>query len=268
MLFRSRKTGQTVGFESTEKMEWGTKLEPLILEAFTDRTGIAAKANSKTLYLHDDFDFISCTPDGMTEDDNCGIEIKTASGFGVSKWDFGVPEHYYCQVQHQMLVMNQWQMVYVPVLLNGSELRVYEIQRDEPFIEWLKDSLVEFWAMIEAHIAPDVDGSEATGKALAKAYSPIPDKEVDIQLDAAALLAERSVLVDQIKTLEAAKGFIENQLKQELGEATIGMYGGKKVCTWRVQESSRLDIQGLRAAHPALAAEFTSKSSIRVLRVF
>ena len=263
-----RKTGQTPPSPTNSRMDWGNKLEPLVLDWFTEYTNIPSKANGKTLYLHDDFDFISCTPDGMTEDDSCGIEIKTASGFGVQKWDMGVPEYYYCQVQHQMMIMDHWKMVYVPVLLNGSEPRVYEIQRDEPFIDWLRDSVVEFWAMIEAGIAPDMDGSEVTAKALAAAYSPVPDKEAEIGFDAPSLIADRAVLVDQIKTLEAAKGSIENQLKQELGDATVGMYEGKKVCTWKVQESSRLDIQGLRAAHPDLAAKFTSKSSIRVLRVY
>ena len=77
------KTGQVEPTESgNECTHFGTILEPIVKQEFTERTGIAI-AEPKCIYQHKDYPFMLANLDGVVNVDGelCIFEAKTASAY-------------------------------------------------------------------------------------------------------------------------------------------------------------------------------------------
>lgn len=228
-----RSPGPLRDAQSVERMRWGKLMEPVILAEYGVRTGQPVR------YLAQDVSVehprwpdvpMRCTPDGETDDGKL-IEIKRSRD--VSAWADGPPIWYQIQVQHQMAVL-QRQKAAVVVLLN-DELRWWDLDRNDRFVELLETELARWWReYVVAKVQPPESGVH---RASVAALATVADSGAAIQLPPEA--ANWDTRLQQIKAEQAALGkerdALEDRLKLAIGEATTGELpdGGK--WTWKLQ---------------------------------
>lgn len=74
---------------------------------------------------------------------------------------------------------------------------------------------------------------------------------------------------EQIKALTETRQALRVDIEDALGDNETGVLDGKTVVTWRhSKKPERFDLTAFRAAHPQLAAEFTTvREAPRVFKV-
>ena len=88
--------------EENERMARGKRLEPLARERYTEFTGIHVRP---VCVVHDKVPWLRASLDGLSEDGRIVLEIKCPSDYAHKKALRGrIPDYYYPQVQHQLLV--------------------------------------------------------------------------------------------------------------------------------------------------------------------
>lgn len=167
---------------SEEQAEWldlGKRMEPILRELFTERTGMQV-FGGEAFVRHTRHPFIFANVDGLlmnetgcTTVDNWtpavpleladlgpGIfEGKTAGGFDAAPWGNArepkVPTSYWVQAQHYMAVLDRCWTGF-GVLLNGNRFETRFVVRDDAWlaVTW-EPGLVKFWTDLQAGILPD-----------------------------------------------------------------------------------------------------------------
>ena len=99
------------------------------------------------------------------------LEIKTMSSFVSKAYDGGVPDYYISQVHQQMLIMES-DYAEIAVLIDGRNLKVFPIERDEAIIDMIIDKTADFWARV-------IKGREAYKKAKEALHLPDDEKYED-----------------------------------------------------------------------------------------
>jgi len=155
-LLVERMTGQpTRGFISPA-MQWGTDNEPEARAMYELKTGL--EVVEVGLVIHDDYDFMASSPDGLIGDDG-GVEIKcpnTATHIETLRAR-KVPTKYYAQIQWNMHCTGRtwWDFVsYDPRLIN-PRLTMYteRVDRDNAWIDDAVAEVIEAEADLVALIA-------------------------------------------------------------------------------------------------------------------
>src|SRR5699024_10110248 len=129
------KTGQLPSQEAGEAAYWGNRLECLVREEFTKRTG-GSVTKPSALYQRRDHPFMLANVDGLCEDPvhgPCIFEAKTASAYKAGEWEDSIPDEYMIQIQHYMAVTG-YQGAYIAVLIGGNAFRWKFVERDEELI--------------------------------------------------------------------------------------------------------------------------------------
>jgi len=221
-----------------EAVEFGCRLEKPIAEAFRDRTGReVAMWPQHQVAQHHDLPWLICTPDATQYGDPRGpglVQIKTTSEYKRKEWDEGPPLAYQVQCQHELAVTGHTWGTLV-VLIGGNKLRFVDFDRNEAFIAAMLPQLEEFWRLVETRTPPEVDGSLATAKALAKLH---PDDNGDTALlprEAQGWSDELEAIKEDLKRLEHEKTERENRLKAALGDATYGLLPDGSRWSWKSQ---------------------------------
>lgn len=225
--------------EGNEPAEFGIRLEKPIAEAFADRTGREVNMWPQYVICRDPATpWLTCTPDATQEvaDRDTGlVQIKTASAFKASDWAEGIPLMYQVQVQHEMAVTGySWGTLVV--LIGGQKLRYFDFERNERFIDALLPKLAEFWHLVHTNTPPEVDGSFATAKILAKLHPDDNGEAIMLPEEASNWHRQIEDAKEAIKAAEATKTAAENQIKAILGDATFGMLPDGSRYSWKTQE--------------------------------
>jgi putative phage-type endonuclease len=221
-----------------EFIDWGKRLEPVILDAYQDRTGRPVRHRAELLRSKA-HPWAMCTLDGETlsepERGYHPLEIKTTNAFLGDKWVDGSPEHYRAQAHQQMLVTGA-QRCTIAVLIGGNKLAWEDIDRDEALIRKIVHCGERFWRRVTEREPPPVDGTEASRRALAKAH---PDDDGSVKVLDDALVDDIEELIDlkrRRKDIEIEKQRIENRLKFALGPATRGVFASSDLAvSWKTQ---------------------------------
>lgn len=147
----------------------GAALEPLAAELFTERTGKEVHRYNR-LIISDERPFMVANIDRKLYGCNEGLECKTIGELaarirvtdpdtGESTWSDRFTEgdmesslrnkmEWYVQIQHYMAVTG-WAMWHLAVLIGNRTFMVFDVPRDEPFIEELIRREAEFWSLVE-----------------------------------------------------------------------------------------------------------------------
>lgn len=130
-----------------QMFRWGKRLEPVVLSAFAEETGL--KLSRPGLVMHPTHAFIGDTVDAMASDGAC-VEAKTCLPFANAAKKWGpensdeAPQNYWVQCQHHMMIHNA-PRCYIPVLFGTHRFEIRTVQRDDAFIVQLLALEVEFW---------------------------------------------------------------------------------------------------------------------------
>jgi putative phage-type endonuclease len=265
-LWLNKTAMEPIVQKENEAMRFGTMMEPVIRDTFADSTQMQV-VDDTNLYSHPEHEWMLANLDGVISTKSNGefdavLEVKTAR----TAWDNGVPAYYVSQVQHYMAVTNL-QMTYVAALFGGEEFAWFEVPRDDRYIDDLINAEAEFWESVKKAIQPDIDGSDATYKAIRSKYESERGKTVELGKDISDLIVWRKNAKELVDQYEAEVREAESKIMEALQDAEVGTIDGKSVVTWKSQSRTSVDNKALKDAYPDLAEQFTKSSSFRVLRI-
>lgn len=261
------KKGLSKPKETSEAMRLGTDLEQYVAERFMEKTGKKVR-NDFFMYMDDEYDFITANIDRRVVGENAGLECKTMGNAGGYDLNAGeIPSHYFCQVQHYMMVMG-FDMVYLAVLVLQRGLYVVEVKRDDNFIKSLREAEIRFWTHnIEKDIMPEPDGSDASLDTLKEMYpDATPKSEIAIPgLD--SLIRDYKAFGDLEKHYKEKKLTAQSQICARLGDNEVGV-GNDYGCSWKKQsKTTGYDMERLKKDFPGINIDKYKKvSEYRVFR--
>lgn len=172
-------------------------------------------------------------------------EIKLVGPFAVKDWITDperedlteadrVPLYVFCQCQWQMLVTG-YDRVDVPAMLGGTKLRVFQIERDQEFINDALTICESFRKnYILKNVEPPPDGSKNYSAYLGEKFAGTSSAEIiEAPQYAQALALEHARLSQSIKELSDKKERVDQMLKTVIGN-NDGMHGPWGKVTWRL----------------------------------
>lgn len=263
------KTGQLPSQEVGEPAYWGNRLENLVKEEFTVRTGIEI-IPIKQILQSQKYPFMLANLDGMCEHPDYGqviFEAKTASSYKSSDWDNDkIPDEYMLQLQHYIAVTGL-KGAYISVLIGGNKFKWKFVNRDEDLISMLIHLEQEFWEHVQSKTPPNLDSSEASAEFINNHFSSsIPQTKIQLPQSARKLINQYNLANDEINKFKEQKQESETLLKQMLGENEAGTIGNILI-TWKTVAQERLDTKTLKVEHPTLFKKYSNKTSYRKFSV-
>jgi putative phage-type endonuclease len=235
----AEKTGllDSVIAETNHRMAWGTKLQHVVAEAWSELTGKPHEWIDRTLQGQA-ADFQIFTPDGrsLAPGDFRGLEVKTAGPDQSKHWGESgtaiVPDHYLVQCAWYMSSANidLWD---IALLIAGSDFRIFTLHRDRELEAMLLEAAAEFWHGHVLARRPPVPGSGAASAEALRRLFPrnIEALRVATDQEAAAIEALRKAR-ERFDEAEAEKKALEHGLQLAIGDAEGLVYAGGKV-TWK-----------------------------------
>lgn len=275
------KTGRDSGdTDISEPAYWGNTLEDIVAREFAKRSGNKVQrvnqilvgdepwmlANIDRAVVNREISGRVYLKDGRLTTDQI-LECKTANGFLAKLWgdtDESVPDYYMTQCQWYLGITDT-AVCHMAVLIGGQSFRMYQIQRDDELIGMLQDQARTFWHdYVLANQPPD----PTTLSDCAHRWAMHTDGQVhDADDEMAVLISEYKALGEAIKEAETNRDEMKLEIVKTMQEAEVVMHGGKKLLTYKAQDTKRFDTKLFRSEHPDLAAQFTEVSTSRVLRL-
>jgi len=209
----AEKLGLVPPQAETPSMRIGTALEPLIASMYTEATGVKIR-RANNLRQHAEHAFMLASLDRRAG--RKPIELKfsaRAVGYGEPGTD-EVPDDVLVQVLHQLAVLGEPEGDVALLKPGAAGVLIYPIRRTPEAEAAIVERESAFWDHVQTRTQPDVDGSEATRRALAAMY-PRGAELATIEADpktAAAMYALRDVR-RQIDAYEASRDELEAEIQ-------------------------------------------------------
>lgn len=214
--------------ETKEFLEWGLRLEPVIIDAYSSaRYAGRLSRRAGKLLRSTAHPWALATLDGWTLHPDHGpipLELKTTD-WARDAWENGTPPDYWWQAQHQALVTGA-PCVSVACMLGPHKLVWEDVPRDEAAIR----RLILRGPEVMRLIASDEDPPGPYDMATFRALWP-EDDGTSIELDErfASLDREREELLEVRKSAEKRLDAINDEIRAELKSATEGFLPGGRV---------------------------------------
>jgi len=138
------------GSESEEKLEMrlGRYCEEFVAQEFTRVTGKRVQRYGYSI-ISDDNPFMTATIDRKLVGLNEGLECKTTCEYNLKRFnDKDYPYEYHVQCLHYLAVTG-WDRWHLAVMIGNKNFRVYKVERDEEFIDYIISREREFWDIIK-----------------------------------------------------------------------------------------------------------------------
>ena len=244
--------------DTDSPLYWGTVLEPIVAEQYARRKGYRVRrVNAVLQHPEHPWMLVNLDREIVGQQDVKLLQCKTAGLNGARLWRDGVPEYVIVQVMHELAVTG-YQAADVAVLIAGQQLEIHRIERREDVIADLIAQERRFWQAVEDDVPPPPDGSASSQQALRRLYPQDKGTTLDFRDD-----PERSrtftALLDvrqQLDELGREEAQLKQQLQSALGEASYATFANGSISWKRTKDGSRIDVQALEQAYPALCAHF------------
>lgn len=259
------KIGKLPPKEDTEVMRQGRDFEEYVAKRFCEATGKKVRRRNY-MFRSDEHEFMQADVDREIIGENAGLECKTTSVYNKSDFENGeIPLYYYVQMTHYMAVMG-YDRMYLAVLVLSKAFHWFVVERDEDEIKSLVSAEKRFWyENVLEHVAPPVDGSEATTEAVRAIYADVPQGDF-----------VETVPEDVMKEYETAKEIadkaaermqaIKNMISAAVGDSGRGESETFKI-SWLAQSRTTIDSKKLKAEYPEIYDKCSKNSTSRVLRI-
>jgi putative phage-type endonuclease len=250
------KIGEGGEVQDSPAMEWGRRLEPVVLAAYCERTGVEVQAVPHRILRSIARPWQIYSPDGMAADRL--VEIKTArtsEGWGEPGTD-EVPDAYAIQVQHGMAVTGLPRCD-IAVLIGGSDFRIYTVPRDDALIEDLTAAEAAFWLRVERRDPPPprtyTEAQRLWGRAKPAGQQVYATAEAEAAYRELLQIREQMAALEQRE--EALRAVLCAQMADR-GDTLIGA-SGEPIATWTVvKPRETFDARTFAKDHPDLYAAY------------
>ena len=205
----------------------GKLMEPVLRRLCTEETGLPCyEVGENHTFRSTKYSFLTASLDGLIIDEGgIGVlELKNIHYFNREEWSDGSgPLKYQIQLQHQLAVTNL-QYGYLFGLVGGQEPYAHKIQRNDSFIEKaLIPACESFFQAMQSRNPPDIDGSEATAKAIKLLHPDDDGSEILLDERFSDFDLRLEEIKAQQKSLDSERKIIENEFKSAIGSSTFGL---------------------------------------------
>lgn len=237
-------------FAGNAATEWGTAMEAMAIGEFEDRTGLSVKkAGFITLE-----DWAGCSPDGLIDEENAGIETKCPYGIRNDPdpvfRTLAEQPHYLAQVQFSLYVtgrerwyFEQW----TPHGNKGETVMPDQAWRDDN-LPRLRQFHAEFLSELEnpaAHLEPlrqEIDTPQAHKMVaewdeLSEAIERAEERKKDLLAELTALAGEQDAIIagrKLTKVERAGSVSYAKVVKEKLPGLDLAPWTGKPSSHWRL----------------------------------
>lgn len=147
----------------SEAMDWGHRLEPVVVAAYEEQTGRRTRRVNRIM-RHPEHPFALASLDRVVVGEKRLLEVKTTRS---RKWDDGIPADAECQVQWYLGITG-YPTADIAVLRSGSELSILPVTADPDYFADLLTIAERFWTNLQAGILPDPTAEEESAALRAK----------------------------------------------------------------------------------------------------
>ena len=250
--------------EDNLNMRLGRDMEPLLRQLFTEDTGLKVRKDNHIRY-HDEYPFISTNLDGLVVGEKVPIELKTTG----MVWDGAIPDNYFCQIQHQMMVTNAPYMYFAVLVLSGwgKHFIIEKYNRNEEFIKRLESNIVDFWMN---HVVTKEAPDPISMKDARLLYNnTIHDSLVEGSFDMVTICEKIKDYNDEIKEIRAKISDLKVAVMDTMKNDEVMTYKGSVLSTWKKSKDSiKFDLKRFKKEHPELCEAYSEhRDGNRILKI-
>lgn len=227
--------------DAQHRVDMGKRIEPVILDVYEERQDCLL-TRSLPMYFHPVWNFMAATPDAIATkaiDRETAVEWSVdakattwrmvdksgddAGKFGITGTD-QIPIAYLFQGQVQMAVMG-FDRCDFPVLVDGRELRIYTVARNDDLIKEIALAEAELSERIIAGDPPEPNWEHSgTIKVLHSLYGVEAGKVATLPADLHDLWIRSEELGKAEKMIKEERDEIKARIMWALGDAQIGRF--------------------------------------------
>lgn len=235
-LWEEKVYGNTVHLENSS-MKRGKDLEPHARAWFESTMNVSLSPQNR---IHSEYEWLRASLDGIDDQNKIMVEIKCPNKddhfVAINK---KVPEKYWPQVQHQLLVTGLENMFYCSY--NGKEGTIVEVERDNSYINSMFEEEKKFWDMVLRKEPPELLDNDFV----------CMDKEFSWE----ALAVQWSYVSSNLKSLESEERSIREKmiaLSENRNAFGSGVKISKSICPGTVDYKKCIDdyITNMKAHYP------------------
>lgn len=225
----SRKVGRMPPVEETKAMRRGKRMEPFVVEDFTELTGIASAVYPMGLYRHANEPFMLATPDCLLASNEL-LECKTTNWRMASKLGYegtdDVPTEYVCQAQQQLAVTGLL-VCHVAVLIDCETLRTFRVDRNDRLIDAMTEAERELWERIQNQDPPEPNWEHrSTPRLIREVYGCVETgKVIELSDDVRQLWLLREEWAAKKNEAEKIEKELKARVSVAMGDAEFGDLG-------------------------------------------
>lgn len=228
-----RKQGEIGPTDETPEMEWGKRLEPVIVAKCAEEHPEWKIGPQPGTFVHALRSWQLANPDALVRSDDGEPTAVVEAKFSLFGDDCGepgtdeIPVYWRTQGMWYLDVLGL-PVCHFAVLVGGHDYREYRLEYDEAEATQLRDAGRAFLDDVQNDIRPDIDEHGATYQAIKELHPQIDGSEVELDADLVAeFIASR--LAKAEATAEAAR--MTSVLAEAMGEAHRATYCGMTIAT-------------------------------------
>ena len=199
---------------------------------------------------------------------NSLLECKTAHPYHQAEWGESgtdeVPIHYLIQCAWYLL-LTQVPYCDIAVLFGNSDLRVYQIPRDQELEDLLLHHAVKFWEEYVLKDCPPPAKSEADYQQI---FHKSSSRTIEATAETVELVKAFHLAQQQINHYELEISNLKQSIMNTMQDAEILSSSGNVIATWKAPKPSiRIDTKKLSEEHPewVLPYQVPTQTSRRLL---
>ncbi len=252
------KTGQApeADLSGNTLVQWGARLERLILDAWADATGQNWREYHRATNKLG-APFLPPHIDGKVEGKRELIEAKAPHGRSLEAWQDGPPLHVYLQVQQYMAGLD-YERAHVAALFGGHDLRLHVVERDPGVIEYLTRGGRAFWRHVESGEPPPArDANELI--ALAVERRGVEIVQANDELSELIDLYRRASAVKSMASVAAtdARAAIEDRIQ---GAGLVVDAAGDRILNATEVARTAFDWEAMERDHPGARKQYRKQA--------
>ena len=234
-------------------MRLGRDMEPILRQLFTEETGLQVRQDNHIRY-DDEYPFLSTNLDGRIVGDKVPIELKTTG----MVWDGMIPDNYFCQLQHQMMVTNSPYMYFAVLVLSnfGKQFIVEKYDRNERFIADMRAKMVDFW--MNHVVTGDAPDPVSVKDARLLYKDTIEESTIEGSFDMITICEKIKDYNKDIKKIKSKADELRVDIMDTMKEDEIMTYKGSILSTWKKSKGKlKFDLNKFKTDHPELYEEYS-----------
>lgn len=227
-IYLSKVEGYNKDLSDNFDVQLGILLEDAVAKLYSKEK--EKELFSTGQFKHKKYPYLIANPDRLIVGEKKGLEIKTTKFADRKLWGISgsriIPENYYMQVAHNMLVLDYdfWDLALL--VLGESKLRVYEFERDKEVDEIIIEGATKFWKEhVEKKSPPPIDYCHnGITNFLKQKYNEIYEEIVDLPDELLSLKDQALQSKEEIKKHQTFIETFEAKILGAMKNAKVGRF--------------------------------------------